>query len=225
MELTNREIAAAAWLIALLLFALTYAGIRLGLWRVVVAAAAPRLVIPALLYLAYLVAVLAVSSRAGLWDASLLGDVVIWLVVGALPLFGTFVRIEQPRFIRRTLLAAVTAPGVIAFVLELVDIPLIVALILLPTTSVLAMLSVVAGTKPEFSPVARLSRAALGMIGIGSLLWTAYRLVVGWGQVDWHHVTLTFYLPLWLTAAAIPLVYALGIYSRWEQQRLRMGRR
>jgi hypothetical protein len=94
-------------------------------------------------------------------------------------------------------------------------------LALLPLIALLVMLSTVAGIKQEFRAQKPWYDGALTAIGLAWLVWTVIQVVGGWGQLDWSRFALMFYLPLWLTAAALPFVYALGMYSQWEQARTR----
>ena len=61
----------------------------------------------------------------------------------------------------------------------------------------------------------------LQVAGLVLLTITLVQLVGSWSQIDWNEIALRFYLPIWMTAAAIPFVILLGRYSRWEQDRIR----
>ena len=194
MELTNRDIATAAWLIAGFLLAMTHAGIRRSVWGVIsFAATATKLVIPAMVYLLFLLIVVVVASRLRMWDASLLKDTAIWLVFGGLPLFGKFVHAGAPGFWKAPILKAIAFPELIAFALELADPPLIAMLALLPLIALLVMLSTVAGIKQEFRAQKPWHDGALTAIGLPWLVWTVIQVVVGWGQLDWSRFALMFY--------------------------------
>lgn len=224
MELTNREIAVTAWLVGGFLFVLTWRDMRRSVWGIVKVAAGPRLAIPAILYASYVWAVVAVAHLVGIWEFSLLKDTLVWFVVGGLVLFGKFLQTRSPRFLRRTILATIAVPEILGFTLGLVSFPLIVELVMLPVIALVATVGAYAATNAEYSQVRHLMDRALAVAGFLLLGLTFAQLAATWAAVDWHHVALTFYLPIWLTAAALPFVYLLGRYSEWEVARIRRTR-
>lgn len=222
MELTNRELAAVAWLIAFSGWLLVRGGIARSVWRVLVAAAHPRVAIPLMAYLGYLLAVLVIAEAAGFWTPVLLKDSAIWIVVGGIPLFAKFTRVGQPRMIRGVLMQTIAAPEVIAFVFGLVSFPILIELALLPTLTIIGVMAAFAATRSEYAKVGSVMNGTLQVAGLVLFTITLVQLAGSWAQLDWNEVVLRFYLPIWMTAAAIPFVILLGRYSRWEQDRIRM---
>jgi hypothetical protein len=221
MELTNREIAAVTWLIAFSGWVLARGGIARSVWHVLVAAAHPRLAIPFLAYLGYLLAVVVLAEAVGFWTPVLMKDSAIWIVVGGIPLFAKFTRVGQPRMTRGILWQTIAAPEVIAFVFGLVSFPILIELALLPTLTIVGVLAAFAATRSEYAKVGSVMNGTLQVAGLVLLTITLVQLVGSWSQLDWKEIALRFYLPIWMTAAAIPFVTLLGRYSRWEQDRIR----
>ncbi|MEX2210111.1 MAG: hypothetical protein WD846_04490 [Patescibacteria group bacterium] len=223
MELTNREIAAVAWLIAFGGWLLARGGIARSVWQVLVAAAHPRLAIPFVAYLGYLLAVIVLAEAVGIWNPALLKDSVIWIVVGGIPLFAMFTRVGQPRVIRGILRQTIAVPEVIAFVFGLVSFSILIELALLPSLTIVGVLAAFAATRSEYAKFGSVMNGALQVGGLVLLTITVVQLVGSWRQLEWNDIVLRFYLPIWLAAAAIPFVTLLGGYSRWEQDRIRSG--
>jgi len=222
MELNNREIAVIAWLLAIFLFVMVrWPDVRRSLVGVLAIALGPKLAIPLLLFALYFIGVVFVASRIGMWGVPLLKDTLVWFCIAGLALFGKFLQTGKPRFTRSTLLATIALPEVIAFTLGLVSFALIVELAFLPIVTVLALLSAVAALNKEHQKVKSAVDWTLAIVGVTLLGLTLWQLVSSLPSIDWEHVALTFYLPIWLTAAALPFVYALGKYAQWEQRRIR----
>lgn len=222
MELTNREVAAVAWLIAFSGYLLVRGGIARSIWRVLVAAASPRVAIPLMAYLGYLLAVVVLAKTVGLWTPILLKDTTIWITVGGIPLFAKFTRVGQPRMIRGAFRQTIAAPEVIAFVFGLVSFPILVELALLPTLTFVGVMAAFAATRSEYGKVGSVMNGTLQVAGLALFTITLVQLAGSWAQLDWNEVVLRFYLPIWMTAAAIPFVILLGRYSKWEQNRIRI---
>jgi hypothetical protein len=222
MELNNREIAVMAWMLAIFLFVMVrWPDVRRSLVGVLAVALGPKLAIPLLLFALYFIGVVFVASRVGMWGVPLLKDTLVWFCIAGLALFGKSLQTGKPRFTRRTLLATIALPEIVAFTLGLVSFALIVEFALLPFVTVLALLSAVAALNREHANVKSVVDWALAMIGVTLLGLTLWQLVSDLPGIDWEHVALTFYLPICLTAAALPFVYALGRYAQWEQNRIR----
>jgi hypothetical protein len=214
--LTNREIAVGAWLIAGFLWAMTYSSIRTSLWRVVEVAAGPKIAIPLLLFAAYVVAVVAIASQVGIWETSLVKDTVFWFAVAGLAMFGRFGKINDDRFVRRTLIAAVAVPELFQFLFGTVSFHLGVELLLFPLLLFTVMTGVFAGTKDEYRDAKRFLDGLAAVIGVALIVGTVYVLVTTWSSLDGRHLVLSFYLPIWLTATAIPAVVVIGTYAKYE---------
>lgn len=216
VDLTNREIAVVAWLLAFSLWALLLPGVRASLWSALRIAAGPKLAIPLLLFLLYFGAVVAVGAAVGIWNASLVKDTIAWFVVAGFVMFGRFPKVGQPRFIRNTLLATIAVPELIQFFLGTVSFPLFAELVIVPIAALLAGMSVVV-RMPEQRAAKPVVDGMTATFGLGLLAGTLVLLFTGWSSLDHQHLLVAFYLPIWLTAALIPFVLALGVISAYEQ--------
>jgi len=214
--LNNREIAVLAWLAGVFLLSLTRASLRRSFAGVLHAALAPKIALTMAAFALYVAGMAWLGSRIGIWNLTLLKDTIIWFVVAGLTLFGGFVGVTGDRFFRRRLLATIAVPTVIEFYLGIVSFPLLVELVLQPFIVVLVVLSTVAAMNREHKPVEVAIRSLQAFIGLAILGWTAVQIALSWETLDKPHLVLTFYLPFWLTAAALVFVYGMGVLSTYE---------
>jgi len=88
--MNSRELAAVIWFGVLVAWALSRRDTREAIGGVVAAALNLRLLLPMLAMAAYVCALIAYAgSPLGLWDATLVADVVAWAIATGLLLFGS----------------------------------------------------------------------------------------------------------------------------------------
>ena len=220
--LTNREWATLFWLGALLAFALWKPDSRRGLRGVLSALLTPKLLIPVILFALWMTAVVVVGATVGAWQTSMLKDTLLWSVPGASLVFASTRVAKEPSFFRRRLLQAVGLTAVLEFYLNSADMDLVWELLLQPVLLVAAGVSLVAGQKAELRPAKRLADAAQLVLALGLFVPPTVHLVSAWGTIDRRATGLDFALPMWLTAGALPFVYALSLYSEYEQVLIRV---
>jgi hypothetical protein len=216
MVITDREISIGVWILVALAWMLTQPSIRKSLLAVVTAVAGPKLLIPLLLFTAYVAVLVLALSLVGIWNSALLKDTLVWFVVAGLVLFGKFMRTTEERFFRRAVLATIAVPELIQFVVGTVSFPLPVEFVLQPFIVLLVLLSAVAALQEQHRQVKTIVDWAIGCLGVVILGGTAIQIVLSWDQLASQNLVLDFYLPIVLTIGCMPFIYALGIYARYE---------
>jgi hypothetical protein len=213
---TNREIAVLAWGLVGLVYAIRIAGPSI---LSLLQAFFVRHIVTAIAGMAlYTVGILAVLSRVGLWEVSLLKDTIVWFTLSALVSMADAVRKgpENPRFFREVLLDNLKLVIVLEFVLDTFVLPLALELVLVPLAFFLGAMQAVAGTKPEYESVGKLFGCLISGLGLGLLVYAMVELIRGFGQFGTVDTLKEFALAPLLTIMSIPFLFGLSLYVAYE---------
>jgi hypothetical protein len=147
------------------------------------------------------------------------------LLFAGFGILAKFSKIGEQHLVRRTLLATIAGPALIAFFFDVAIFDFWFYLVAIPIIVFLSILLTVAKAQLGGEPVARILNGALIAVGLVMITMTATRILASFSSLDGHHLLLLFYLPIWLTLGAWPYVYAIGLYARREQAELKAGSR
>lgn len=221
MALSNRDIATLAWIAVLAAIALSRRGGREAT-RSILRTASP-FAVPVAVYWAYLAGAVAVAWHYSLWNPDLTKDGVVWALVPGLALFFGFVRASKERgFYLRAVGRVLGLTAIAEFYVNLTALPLAIELVLVPIAVSLSLMSAFAALKPEFAIVKRVADPLLGVIGLTVLLSTGVYVARNWNILDKTQLALQFGLPVWLTLASLPFVFAFSLYANYQGQFLRI---
>jgi hypothetical protein len=214
LALNNRELAVLVWAAIGFVSTLSRSEMRVWVWRIIVAYLHPQMLTTLLALAAYALALVWLGEQGALWDTSLTNDTIIWFVTVALVLHLNSNQVSEDRhFLQRRFGQAVAGTVLIEGFVNLFVLPLPVELFLFPFLLFLVAMAAVAEMKKETAVVAHAANAALGIIGIGLIVFVVVQFVSGFGDVDWAHVGRVLFLPVWLTVGLLPAIYALGFYA------------
>ncbi|HEV8053991.1 MAG: hypothetical protein H0X16_06805 [Chloroflexi bacterium] len=223
LVVTNRDIAVAVWFSVAAVFAATRPGLREGVAGILRGLWGP-LGAMLVLYGCYVAAVVAVAARVGVWNVGLGKETVAWFFVPGLALLFSFSRASRERaYLARRVLSVIGLTAIIEFYVGLAVFPLVVELVLLPVVVVLSVFSAAAGFNPETRIVKVVADRLIAVVGLAVLFGTAVVLVGQWESLDKTQLARTFALPIWLTLAAAPFVYAFSLYANYEEHFIRLA--
>lgn len=220
--LTNREIAVVAWSTALLLWLVLRKNVGPTLIALLRGALNPKLLVPMVLFGAWVGAAVWGASQIGAWNPALVKDTIVWAVVAGFSLFSKFIQVGEPRLFRRMLLASIAIPELIGFILGIVSFALWFEFLFVPVIASLVLLSAAASFDPDSHAVMIASDRTLAVIGLLLVIGTGVHVAFSIPEINWEHEVLAFYVPIWLTAWSLPFVFALGTYSRFEDAFIRV---
>jgi hypothetical protein len=221
--LTDRELASFFWLGLVGVWALSHPDIRKRLGAVLRAALHPKLLIPLLVYAAYLAALVFGARRIGLWNPNLTKDTTIWFLGSGVALVFSINVASEDGFFAHAVWRALGVGAFLEFYLNLVALPLLWELVLQPILMILVLLSAAAGTNPSYKPVKAGLNGLLALIGGSLIIITGGQLVHDWASLDGPQVLRRLFLPGWLTLGAFPFIYGLSLYSNYEIAFMRIG--
>jgi hypothetical protein len=214
----NREAATLIWLGIALGCAVSRRDFRSHLWDLAKQLAHPRSLGPLLAYMAWMVGGVVVAHRAGLWRPDLRNDTIGWfLTVGIGLLFA--LRKAEDDFLRRTLRSAAALTVFIEVVMNLGVYSFPVEFFLLPFVTCFVLIAAFSEGKPEHKSAHGCLGFLLGVVGLVGFVYVAVRVTT---DFDAGHTVRALALPIWLTIASLPFVYAFGLLAEYQSAFLRI---
>ncbi len=163
-----------------------------------------------------------VFHKFNLWHASNIKDTIYWFFGVAFVMLVNVSKADEENYFKRLLLSSLKLAVFLEFLIKLYDFDLWLELILVPFITLVLMLMVVAGTDEKYSQLHKILERIQVIFGLSILIYVAYKLVgdfSGFATLD--HVQ-EFLLPLALTVAYLPFIYAAALYSKYEEVFVRL---
>lgn len=220
----NRQWAFIFWVALGAVWALSRRDVRSSMRSVIRAALSAKILIPLALLAAWVLGLVVLGSRIGLWTASRVTDTALWFVTAGVVLFGRFEKVSRDRrFVRRTALATFEVSALVQAVSEFFVLNLAAELVIQPVLALLAMMSVVAARQREHRQVRAVVDGILTCAGIGLLGYVSVSLINDWESLDKADLAQQLALPIWLTIGVLPFIYVLGLFAAYELAFVRVG--
>ena len=186
-----------------------------SLWSPLSLLVSPTLLVPLLLYVAWVSAAVIPASRLELWEPGLWKTTVFWLFLSGFGLiFDINSAIQKPGFFWHRVARTV---GFLAIVEFLVNLQSFVLWIEIPA-QLLALFAFVVMTaeNTKYTAVAKLAEAYLVLLGLSALVWAGWHLVTNWPDADQGALILKFLLPVLLTPWALVFVYGVAVFDSYR---------
>lgn len=223
MTLTTREAATALWLLILLLFVLWKSGeARRSIASAFEMLLRPKLLVPLVLYVAWMIPVVWFACRVGLWTPPMLKDTLFWTVPGLALWVGAAAAASKPRFFRGRLRAIVGLSILIVYYVNLATFDVIIEIVLQFIVAVLVVTSAFGEHRTELRSGKAVADRLLAVIGLLLLIYAGIVVANSWATADRVQLLRDLALPVWLTLGALPFVYVLSLYATYEMAYLHM---
>ena len=218
--LTNRELAGLIILVALAIFVLAQSG-RMELQKPVGSAlsvfARPILLVPLLLYVAWIALAVVGAAEIELWNPGLIKVTILWLLFSGLALFFNHNdAIGEPGFFRRSLFRVLGIVAIIEFFATLKSFPLWVEIPVQVLAFPLAIAPVFADRDKKYQPVSTFGTWYLTIFGMVTLIWAGVHLIGDWSTIDHGQLLREFLLPIWMTPIALLFVYGFAVFAAYQ---------
>jgi hypothetical protein len=214
--MNNREIAAVVWLAAFLAWTLRSRDVRSSLTSIIEAFWG-RLAALFGLWTIWIGLEVTAVWRLGVWRPEHVKDVLVWFLTSGLVLFGAFNEVRSSdHFLRRRAIKALEIGVFLEAFVNLYVFPLAAELALVPLTTLLVGVSVVAAREPDHALVKRFVDRLLMALGFGVMAFVAVQLVRDWDQLQADDLVIQVFLPIALTIGALPFLYSAGLYATYE---------
>lgn len=219
----NREIAVVFWTVILFAWVLSYREVRSSLKEVVRVFFAKQIVISMLLFITYVLAVVFLLYKIGIWYPSNLKTTVFWVIGTAFTMLMTINDVKKnEHYFRKVVLDNLKLLLVLEFILGLYVFNLWMELILVPILAITVILKDFTESKPEYKSVATLLNVVMVMFGTGLLTFSIYSLVYDLQGFATADNLREFILPPVLTLSFLPFIYVMALYIAYENIHMRM---
>lgn len=207
----------AIWLAVGLVWMLFYGRTRHALQQVLRSLFQWKILVIVLAMLLYVGLEVFGLHRAGFWDASLLKDTILWtLGVAFVLLINSGTSTKDERYLRKALLDNAKVVAFLEFIVNLYTFNLWVEIILLPVLFMIGGMSAVAESDKKYLPVRKAVDSVLSVFGmylLGFAIVSIVRDYRGFASMDNLR---SFLLPIFLTLAYLPFLYAFALYASYE---------
>jgi TRAP-type C4-dicarboxylate transport system permease small subunit len=219
---TNREWA------TLILLGVVVAGLTLSrtgrdALRGVAGAFARKLVLIIVIYFVWIALAVVIAHGWKLWNRTLATDTVFWIVLAGIRLlWNTAAEATKAGYFLRTALGTVGASAWIEFYLNLGSFPIPVEFAVQVVLLFVGLLATVGQARKETASVGRFF-GCLGGLGVLAFAFgIGAQLATSFSTINLDDLRLSFLLPMWLTLAALPLIWVYSILFGYEVALLRL---
>lgn len=220
--MNGREKATLVWLGVGLLLTLRSRELRSALWAFAKALAQPAVAGLIAALATWTSALVLLARQIGLWDADALADTVVWFLTVGIVFFFSLDAVKRPGFFGTTARRAIAITVFVEGYVNLVVLPFAVELVLMPFVTVVVLLAAFSEGRAEYAPAHRVLNVALSLVGIVFLTYVTVRLI---GDFDAEHTGRALALPVWLTLGVLPFIYAVGLWSAYQEAFIRIDLR
>ncbi len=220
--LNSREQATVIWAVIFLVWAMRQEGVRSSLAMVVRAALQWKLVALWVAMSAYVALLTVLLFRLHLWGYPLLKDTLFWMVGAAAVELMNYSAMEKPGYFRKLMGDALKLTVVIQFIVGMYCFSLWAELVLVPLLGMLAGMSVVADSSPQYRPAKTLTDFLLGALGLLIAGNAVYHAVAGASSLASATSLRALALPAFLTVGFIPFSYAFALIANYESLFVRL---
>ncbi len=221
-QLNNREWASLFWLGVLAVFVLWNRETRKALVTVIRVFSNWVIWLPFTGLLIWLAVLIFLASRVGLWTVDLIKDTIVAAAAAVALYFGVTRTAHEPHYFRRAAFATIGLTVFVEFYVSLHVFSLFIELVLLPTITVLLMLSTVAAMQPKTRVLKGPLSVLTSLIGLAIIVYSTIQLVHSWNQVNWLETSRQFALPIWLTVGSLPFLYILSLFVNYQSTFMRL---
>lgn len=220
--MNNREKATLIWLAIALAAMLTQRELRGSLWQIVKSFLHPYVFGPVAALAAWTVGLVVLAHMVGLWENDIRSDTVVWFVTVGIAFFFSLQQVAEDGFFRRTFRRAIAGTVFVEVFVGLAVFPLGVELAVFPVVTLLVILAAFSEGSEELEPAHRFVNGVLGLVGVVLVGYVAVQLL---NDLDVGHTVRALVLPVWLTLGTTPVIFAVGLWSAYQQAFIRIDLR
>ncbi len=215
--LNNREIATIIWIILFFLFALLKEKLRSSFCQFVRITFSRFILGLIASMLVYVFLMVLTFQKIGFWDTSALKDTVAWTFgVAFVMLFNVNKAGEEEHYFQRIFSDNIKLAVILEFITNMYAFSLALELIMVPVATILIMMKMVAGLKPEHKQVDSSVGYILGIIGTVLIVATLRGIIVDFRSFASLRTLRDFLLPPVFTIALLPYIYVLALFIKYD---------
>ena len=223
-SMNTREIAIIICLIIFLIVIFCIKNLRKSALDVIRAFFSTKLIIPFIGMTLYILLILYLLSRIGLFNISLVKDAIFWVFIGAIPLFlkAADIKKKYKNFFRNNAFEFIKLTTVFSFFINFYTFDIIFELILIPVIILIVCLIVVSKSQEKYKPVEKFFSFIFSIIVIYLVYNFIYNIFVNPNGFLNINTGITYILPPILTITLLPYIYILALYIEYESFYIRL---
>ena len=223
MILNNRELAAGAWIVIILLWVLSKAETKASLQGFLRVLLSRQILLGFLLIVTYVWGETLILSQIGLWDGSHVSKTLIWIfAVAAVSFVNVGQATNQVQFIKEIALRNFKISVILSFFVNFYTFPFLLEFFLVPFLVFIAGLQVVADGKDEYQPVKKMVDNVLAIFGLSLVTYAIYAIWTDFGHFAQVDTLRKWAVPIELSLLFIPLIYFFAFLFLYESLFIRL---
>lgn len=224
--LNNREIAIALWLLAISIYILSASRmveVRKSFRNLLSAFFVKQIISVLSLMIAYVVTVIYFLSELDLWNIGQLKNTLFWCAsVGFMSLFKLESIKKDKSFFKHSVIDNLKLLAILQFIVSVYTFPIWVEVLLVPVLVIISAMLAIAERDKKYHQVKVLLEYCLAFFGIILIAYTLYMLTVNFVEFGNEKTAYDFFVPPLLTLCYLPFVFAMLVYSTYEQVFIRL---
>ncbi len=223
-SMNTREIAIIIWVIVFLIIIFIIKNTRKAMFNLFKSFFCTKLIFPFIGMTLYISLISYLLSQIGLLNLSLIKDVIIWFIIGAIPLFYKTSEINKKykNFFRNSIFEFISITTIISFIYNFYTFNIIIELILVPIVLILTLLIVVSKTNEEYKNVGKMFNIFLTLIFLGLFIIFIHYLLINLNGFININTVIIYILPAILTISLFPYIYVFALYMEYDTFYLRL---
>lgn len=218
--LNNREWALVIWFFAFIIFAAfskKMDKVRESVKHLFKAFFVKAIVSIFILMIIYIMTVVFVLFKVGLWEFSQLKNTIIWATsVGALSLFKINSIKENRQFFKDAVLDNLKLIAIVQFVVGVYTFGIFIEILIVPVLVILGAMLALAQTDEKYHLVEKILNGIMVTFGSILILYTIYMLVTNFGEFARIQTIYDFYIPPLLTLLYLPFIFIMMVFTTYE---------
>lgn len=222
--LSTREWAIVIWVSIFFVYVMMHRQIRESFLRVVKIFFGSKLRILWGIILLYVLGITLIFYHLPFWDNVFIKDIVVWFVFSGLIYCMNAVSKEaDEEYIKKVLKDNLKFTIILEFIISTFTFDIWIELIIIPVTTIIVMMNVIAERKKEYYKVHKLLDIVLAVAGFWILYETIKIGIHEYKELDALNTFISFLIPIVYLILIIPLEYILELYSKYELLFIRMS--
>lgn len=222
--LSTREWAVVIWGSIFFLYAIMHRQIRESLWEVIKIFFGKKLRLLWGIILFYVLGVTLIFYHLPFWDNIYIKDIIVWFVFsGLIYCMNAGSKEADEKYIGKVLKDNFKFTVILEFVMNIFTFNIWIELAIIPITTVIVLMNIVAEQKEEYEKVHKLLDIVLAVAGFLVLYQTIKIGIREYKELNILNAFISFMIPIVYLMMIIPLEYALELYSKYEVLFVRMS--
>jgi len=220
----NREIALFIYLLIFIIWSITKKQIRESIFKIFKSLTDKLILLSILALLIYVDLIIFGLYYLKFWDFTLLKDTIYWTFgVGFIMMMNTNKAIQEEHYFKNILKDNFKLVLILEFILGLYVFGFITELILAPIVILFSILLAISETSKEYYQVRNFLQILFGIIGIGYLIFSFYKIYQDFSEFASYGTLKSFLFPILMMILFLPFIYLYTLFIQYESLFVRLG--